>query len=194
MSASLSHNRTRFALLAAAFAVVAIVASLLVLAGNGAEDEGTLIPSGPRQLMDIFDPNEPLMLSGEETTLLDVVALASFPIHTPQDAADASPEVWFSADTGEVALRYGTDLVVLLAPWPTANTNSAANPYDAQASEMGVGYTTMMNEHPAWVLPSDGDAEGEGSVSVVHLMIDGVDVTLYGTMSVEELVKLAESV
>jgi hypothetical protein len=194
MMASLSHNRTRVGLLAAAFASGVLVAGVLVLSGVRAHDEGNLTPSGPRQLTDIFDPNKPLMLSGEETTLSDVSTRAGFAIYTPQDAADSSPEVWYSADTSEVALRYDTDLVLLLTPWPIAAEVDAAAPYEAQAKEMGVGYTAKITEHPAWVLPSAGETEGDGSVSVVHLMIDGIDVTLYGTMPVDDLVKLAESV
>lgn len=193
-SGSHSKDLRRFGWLAGSFALGLLVASSVVLSRDRSDDEASFSPSGPRQLTDIFDPSKPLMLSGKETTLQEVATIAGFPVYTPNEAADVSPEVWYSADTSEVALRYDTDLVLLLTPWPSGAKLDVAAPYDAQAKEMGVGHTTTINEHPAWVLPSTGEDGGDGSVSVVHLMIDKIDVTLYGTMPVDDLVKVAESV
>jgi hypothetical protein len=46
---------------------------------------------------------------------------------------------------------------------------------------------------PAWVIPADSLAPGQPPVNVVHVAIDGVDVTLYGEMKVDDLVSLAEN-
>jgi hypothetical protein len=150
-------------------------------------------PGGLRPFMAIFDSSQPLMIQGAQTTLSQVTTLVGFPIHRPKVSELSFPEVWFSDTTGEVALRYGSELVVLLTPWPPG-----IDPAKSYADKVGSielsGYTATINGNPAWVVPEDPQSSDAPNVSVVHVTIHSVEVTLYGRMSSDRLISVAETV
>jgi hypothetical protein len=150
-------------------------------------------PGGLRPFMAIFDPGQPLMIQGAQTTLSQATMLAGFPIYRSQAPELTFPEVWFSDTTGEVALRYGSELVVLLTPW-SPGIDPAKSYADKVGSTELSGYTATINGNPAWVVPEDPQSSDAPNVSVVHVTIDSVEVTLYGRMSSDRLISVAETV
>lgn len=142
-----------------------------------------------RDFMAIFDAGQPLLIPGSQTTVDTASSQAGFPIYRPQALGGSTPETWFSPATGEVGLRYGSDLVLLLTRWPAGKDPTET--YSQQAQEWKAGYTTSIGGYPAWVVPADAHAPGEPPVSVVHVSIGGVDITLYGRMPMDDLVSLA---
>jgi hypothetical protein len=112
------------------------------------------------------------------------------PTYLPE-AVETSPEVWFSESTGEVAIRYGDSVVIEYVPW--VSDQRPEDEYDTMVKEWGVGEATTVAGRPAWVVPADAARPGEPPVPVVHVAVDGVEVTLYGRMELSELVKVADS-
>jgi hypothetical protein len=173
-------------------------------------DGGTTIPprdvalpgTGPG-LMHIFDPAQPLLSPGVQTTIDEAGAQVGYALFRPTD--EAPTQVWVSAEVGEAGLRYGTDLVILYARWPSgANVQER---YEQMAEDWRAGYVTTINGNPAWVVPagsagssSDGVAPGAGPasesplVSVVHLTVGDVELTLFGKMPLTDLLATAATV
>ncbi len=175
-----SLRRTHGLLVAAVTFVVASGAAVYLLGRDGSTHGFAQSGPGARPLMAMFDPKEPLFPYGERTTLDDAAAKAGYEIFRPMSAGDPS-EVWISeAGEGvfEVGLRYGGDLVVLLAPWPKGK--DAAESFARQTRDFGTGYTTTIAGNPARVRPYDPDKD-EYPLDVVHVAIGGVGVSLYGT-------------
>jgi len=144
-----------------------------------------------RDLMAIFDGTQPLFPAGVETTLADASSAAGFPVYTPKGLADLAPEVWLSEGSREVGLRYDSELVLLEVSWPGGQ--DPAGTYAQQAKQWRAGYVTTISGHPAWVIPAGSRAPGQPPVNVVHVTIDGVDVTLYGRTKIDDLVSVAET-
>lgn len=142
-----------------------------------------------RDFMAIFDEAKPLFPGGTETTLGDAPSLSGFPVYQPKAVVETAPEVWLSEESREVGLRYGSDLVLLEVPWPAGKEPTVT--YEEQAKQWEAGYTTTINGRPAWVIPADSRAPEQPPVNVVHVAIDGVDVTLYGRMKIDDLVSIA---
>ncbi len=85
---------------------------------------------------------------------------ASLPVYTPRDEAKlGAPTVWSNVDTGEVGLRYESDLVILEAPLPSASGANAEAQFEAQAKQWEAGYVTSIDGNPAWVIPQDSRAQ-----------------------------------
>jgi len=153
---------------------------------------GQVDPGPGRDFMAIFDEKQPLFDPGTETSLGQASSLAKMTVYEPQAVSGSTPETWVNPETQEVGLRYGTGLVVYEVPWPLS-ADDPATTYDRQAKQWQAGYTGRISGHPAWVIPEDSRAPGEPPVSVVHVNIDGVDVTVYAKASIDEAVAIAES-
>jgi hypothetical protein len=145
-----------------------------------------------RDFMSIFDETQPLFPAGKATTLEDAPAVSGSPVWQPEARADQTPEVWVSEDAQEVGLRYGSDLVLLQTPWPPGAKDPETT-YAEQAESWKAGYTTEIDGHAAWVIPAGSREPEQPPVSVIHVAIDGIDVTLYGRMKVDDLVAIAET-
>jgi hypothetical protein len=150
-------------------------------------------PGGLRPFMAIFDPGQPLMIQGAQTTLSRASTLAGFPVYRPKAPNLPLPEVWFSDATGEVALRYGSELVVLLTPWPP-DIDPAKSYADKVAAIEFSAYTATINGNPAWVIPEDPQSPAAPNVSVVHVTLSGIEITLYGRMTSDRLISVAATV
>jgi hypothetical protein len=179
-------------MLATAFVIGVGLGSLYLFARQNPSPR-EVAPGGLRPFMAIFDPGQPLMIQGAQTTLSQATTQAGFPIYRPQVPELTFPEVWFSDTTGEVGLRYGSELVVLLTPWPPG-----IDPAKSYADKVGSielsGYTATINGNAAWVVPEDPKSADAPNVSVVHVTIGSVEITLYGRMSSDRLISVAETV
>jgi hypothetical protein len=117
------------------------------------------------------------MVQGRETTLEEAANLAGYDIYRPSTLGEPS-QVWISEGGREVGLRYTeAGLVILLAPWPAGNDVQAALESDVQ--DLPLAYTTTIGGDPAAVLPYDPD-RAVAPVDVVHVVVDGVEVSIYG--------------
>lgn len=147
------------------------------------------LPGIDRPLEAIFDPSVPLMDPGEQTSLDAAAQSIPYDFAVPQDKSLVAPEVWVSEDRTEVGLRYGSDLVLLYAPWPEGLKPA----YEEQAKEWGAGYVTEIGGRTAWVVPQDAQAKGFPSVNVIHVTVDGVEVVLFSTLALDEEISIARS-
>jgi hypothetical protein len=194
----------RLALLTAVAVAVAGAGSMYLVTHEPTEGKqpGTLGPlsvgsalAGDRDLLALFNAEEPLLPGGTEVTLEDAAALVQHPIYRIEDGSGALPEVWLSQSktdsdvSYEVALRYDSDLVLTFSPWPGGS--DPVDTYERMASAWEAGYTTTIAGHPAWVVPPGAQGPGSPPVSVVHVTVGDVDVTLFGRMPIEALVSLA---
>ena len=191
----------RYGLVVALLAfVVAGSATAFMLEQAESSRRTTRSEPGPRPLVALFDPKQPLFPNGERTTIEEAAGKAGYEILRPMKAGEPS-EVWIGepGEPGEgifeVGLRYGGDLVVLLAPWPKGK--DAADTYARQTREFGTGYTTTIAGAPARVRPYDPDKD-EYPVDAIHVVVGGVEVSIYGTSGdpatsiVDDLLALAE--
>lgn len=153
--------------------------------------------AGDRDLSAIFNTDEPPLAGGTLVTSEYAAALVQHPIYRLQDGGLGQPEVWLakieseSGSTYEVALRYDADLVLTFGRWPEGTDAAAA--YQRLAAEWEAGYATTIAGHAAWVIPSGAREPESPAVSVVHVTIGDVEITLFGRMPVEQLVSLAGS-
>lgn len=149
------------------------------------------VPGEGPDLMAIFDPSQPLMIDGMQVTLDQAASFSGYPVYRPAAMDSVTPEVWFSQDTDEVGLRYGSSLVLLLSRWPAGMDPSQS--YRQQAADWHAGYATTITGYPAWVVPQDAQAAGFPPVNVVHVTIGDVEVTLFGQMPLDALLGVAET-
>lgn len=195
--------------LAALGAVVVAMAGVggtyLVMHGapeGGSASDGALpsstalgVAAGDRDLLAVFNTDEPLLPGGAQVTLEEAASLVQYPIYRVQDGSVGPPEVWLSEtksepeSTYEVALRYDAELVLTFGRWPEGI--DVAGTYRQLAAEWEAGYATTIAGHAAWIVPPDAQAPGSPPVSVVHVTIGDVEITLFGRMPVERLVSLA---
>jgi hypothetical protein len=149
---------------------------------------------GIRDFMAIFDPSQPLFIDGGKTTYEGASQQAGYlipiPGTLPAEIAGAEPEVWYSDVTNETGLRYGSQLVLNYTPWPASV--DAATMYKQEATDWA-GEATDVGGNPAWVIAPSQFAKNEPPTSVVHVSISGVDITLLGQMSLDELILVAGS-
>jgi hypothetical protein len=195
------------ALAAAVVAIAGVGVTYLVTHGasgaGSASDAAHLSPAGlgaaagDRDLLAIFNTDEPLLADGTLVTLDSAAALVQYPIYRLQDQSMGQPEVWLSkigsesGSTYEVALRYDADLVLTFGRWPEGT--DPAEVYQRLAGEWDAGYVTTIGGHAAWVIPPGAREPESPPVSVVHVTIGDVEITLFGRMPVEQLVSLAGS-
>jgi hypothetical protein len=201
-----SHGRLVPGVIAAAL-VVGIVGGLLVAGtlGDRRVDEADIGTTDP--------------IGGRVLSLQEAIDAVSFEVYRPQDpvASDSSlSRVWVStraeASDSEtqaaVRLEYASGLVVTLTEWLDGQDPAAS--YRAQWEESGgLGSLTMINGHPAWVLPgtaqpsrsivtlpgtSASSGVADPSVNVVELSIGNVDILLRGSMSVDTLLRVASTI
>lgn len=194
MDALLGNRSARkgVALLVAIVVGIAVGAVYLASArhpGSVKPATGDVLPAGPRDLMAIFDPAQPLLVDGAKVELNSASSQVGYPLYR---IADETPsEAWVNPGVGEAGLRYGTDLVLLYSRWP-AGTDVAAR-YTKMVADWGAGYETSIGGNPAWVVPQDAQEKGFPPVNVVHVSIGDVEVTLFGKMALDQLVTLAGS-
>ena len=173
---------------------------------------GVAVALSGRQAGRVPDIGEGGPIGGTYTTLEDAASKVLFDLYRPQDtlASDSSIEtVWVSSPQDEpgVQIRYESGITVTLVQWPKGK--DPAESYKRQWLESGeMGTLTLINGYPAWVLPGDvggsvtelpdGTTEGTGvidpTMNAVELTIGRVDILVRGTASVEDLVRVAESV
>lgn len=185
--------RRGLAFLVAVAAGVGMGATYLAAAGRGDGVVGPsnqeLLPAAPRDLMAIFDPSEPLLIDGTEVELGAATTLLGFPVY--RLAGETPTETWVDIDVLEAGLRYGTDVVLLHSRWPASTDVSSR--YEELVREWRAGYTMTIAGHPAWVVPQDAQDTGFPPVNVVHVSIGDVEVTLFGQIPVDELIRKAET-
>jgi hypothetical protein len=153
---------------------------------------GGVVP-GPgidRGLAALFDPAQQLLPGGRIVGIGVAASLLDYPLYLPAAQGLPPPEVWVvqeRSDDGlfyEAAVRYDSDLVLTYAQWPTGKDPGES--YQRQASDWHAGYVTTIAGHPAWVVPaSENDTNPD--VSVVHVSIDDVEITLLGRVSLDDL-------
>lgn len=184
--------------LAVAFAIGTALGGLTLLTRAGGPPMGDhKLPGDVRPLVELFDPTQPLMTDGGYlTTLTAAESAAGYEVPTPDPEVAASmqlltPEVWFSRNTREIGLRYGSDLVVVYSPWPGGK--DPAKTYEVQAVRFQAGYTTSLNGDPAWIVPKDAQAPGFPEVNVVHISLGGVEAPFFGSMALDKLTLLAST-
>jgi hypothetical protein len=190
---------TRHALtLVVAFAIGAALGGLTLLTTSGKPPVGGReLPGDVRPLAELFDLTQPLMTDGGYlTTLRAAESAAGYEVPTPDPGVSGSvrlptPEVWFSPDTREIGLRYGSDLVIVYSSWPGGK--DSAKTYEAQAVQFQAGYTTSLNGNPAWIVPKDAQAPGFPEVNVVHISLGAVEATFFGNITLDELTLLAST-
>jgi hypothetical protein len=143
----------------------------------------------PRPLSAIFDPSQPLLIQGLKTsTIAQAAASLDYPLYAPSGAAPS--EVWVSPTVDEAGIRFGSSLVLTFARWyPNADVT---NVYRAEAQQWGIGYETLLSDHPSWVIPDHPGNPAPG-VAAVHITIGNVEVVLYGEMPIDQLVPIAQS-
>jgi hypothetical protein len=168
---------------------------------NGNTSSGKTNPGFGRSVTDLFDAGQPLFIAGEQASSVDDAAsMAREPILVPDDSKTGSPEVWVNDETGEVGLRYSTDLVVLQTPWPAGKkVAEGTNPYSAKAESLPGSSLITVSGNPALVIPAFSnkgpDGQPEPPVNTVQVFISGFDLTLMSpTISTDNLLKVAESV
>lgn len=148
--------------------------------GHYAPGQSTTPPAGVRDPMSLFDPTVPLMPHGARTTLEEAAKMAGYPIYRPATAGEPS-EVWV-VDNGEGSVEVGVryldhGLVLLLAPWPPAKDEMTS--LAASVADLPLAYTTTIDGNPASVLPYDPE-RALAPLDVVHLVVGGVEASLYG--------------
>lgn len=149
---------------------------------------------GIRGMEALFDSSQPLFVdTSGPTSYSEAINKADFTVATPQTLPKGveRTEVWYSDSSGEVAMRYGDTLVIEYVPWVA--DNPPAVEYANMAKQYGAGEATTVAGQPAWVVPAGSAGEGQPPVAEVHVAVNGVEVTLYGKMSIDELVTVADS-
>lgn len=187
-----------------ALVAVAIVASAGILWSSkdpiatfqGARTRGVETSANPgiRGIEALFDSSQPLFVdTPEATSYSEAISKADFTVATPQTLPPGvqRTEVWYSDSSGEVAMRYGDTLVIEYVPWVA--DNSPAAEYANMVKQYGAGKATTVAGQPAWVVPAGSAGEDQPPVAEVHVAVNGVEVTLYGKMSIDELVAVANS-
>jgi hypothetical protein len=194
-----SLTRRRSLLVRVSALVIATLLGVFVGArivdGRG-EDEVRATPGFAADLdnpvMRLFDPNEPLMPTGQLTTIDEAEARFGALIYLPESVpGEHAPEIWYSPATREIAVRYGTDLVMTFDSWEPGQ--DPATEYAQQASDWHAGKTAVIAAHPGWIIPADAHAPNEPPVPVVHVSIGGWDIAFFGQMPVDDLVSVAAS-
>jgi hypothetical protein len=170
-----------------AMAIGATVAVLLISSRHervSSERE----PSG-RPLEAIFDSSQSLLIPGERVPSLEAAAdVTGVPLPGLPEGEEPS-EVWAS-ETGEAGIRFGSTIAVTYEPYLADREPTSV--FEQQAVDWGIGYATEIHGVPAWVIP-DHDGNPAPGVECIHLAMDGVEVTLYGKTTSQELLTLAES-
>jgi hypothetical protein len=152
-----------------------------------------VMPGAIRPFMSLFDPDQPLIADGlgKQTTLEDAAVAARFPLYLPTEAGSPT-EVWVNLGNrvDVVVLRYGTELVVELTPWPEGKDPAAS--LERTTKAFGTGYTMEIAGNPARVRPYDAEKD-EIPVNAIYVVVDGVEVTLFGTSDMDRMLALAGS-
>jgi len=184
----------RIGALVAAAAIGGLIATM-VLAPRGSVDGISQVPGIPGDvespILRALDPSEPLMPSGKQVELSQAEENVGYAIYlpSPQAVNGETPEVWYSSATNEVAARFGSELFIEYAPW--GKDQGPAKEYAQQAESWHVGQLTEIGGNPAWLIPAHAGGDGVPPVAVVHVSMGGLDITLYGGQSVEDLAQVA---
>jgi hypothetical protein len=140
----------------------------------------------------MFDTSQALMPSGEKTSLAAAEERGGNQVFVPDPApTQDSAEVWFDSASDEVAIRYGSTLVLTYDLWERGQ--DPATEYAQQAESLGVGSTTTIAGNPAWVIQKDAQSEGHPPVAEVHVAIGAWDITLFGDTSTDQLTQIAST-
>lgn len=142
-----------------------------------------------RDFMAIFDPSQPLLIPGIQTTIPQASVQTGYPLYRPPN--DTPSEVWLSPSTGEVGLRYGTSLVLLYSKWPPGT--DVASRYTNMVASWNAGYTATIAGHPAWVVPKGSTGPDSPRDNEVYVTIGNVEVALYGLNPLSDLLDKAAS-
>jgi hypothetical protein len=189
----LSDARRKPVLVVAAFIVATTVAFAL---GKSSTQLDRRLPAGIGELHDMFDPTKPLLITGEtQTTLPAALDELGYDPPIPEEDSlpgDKTPEVWHSEISGLFGLRYGSDLVLLYNRWPVGE--DPAEHYAQMESDWEAGQATRIAGSPAWVVPgADADEKQWSDINSIYVSIGRVEVTLYGTVPLADLEKVAAS-
>jgi hypothetical protein len=141
----------------------------------------------------------PLGETEKRVTLDEAVAKAPYHLYRPQDplASDKTTEgIWTATFHGEntaefkVAIDYQSGVEVLVKPNELRDVSSA---YSNIVEEWGTPYVTTVQGSSALVIPEDSDGTG-GNPGSVDMVIDGVEISIIGHMSDEDLLRVANTV
>jgi hypothetical protein len=166
--------------------------SLLGGQSRGAPSRTSALPGvdGPDAVLRLFDTSQPLMPTGQLVTENDVADLSGYGLYLPPESpTGAVPEIWYSPRSNEVAVRYGSTLMMTYGRW--AGGQDPAKEYKREAADWKVGTTEALGGNPAWAIPANAQASEHPPVSVVHVSIGGSDITLYSTGPLADLEKVA---
>ena len=162
---------------------------------SGEINPGVVEPGPGRPFMAMFDPDEPLFLFGNEVDKQALSTRAPYEVVEPQwfppEMDSDEGEFWFAGATDEAGIRYGAELVLGFREWPKERDPAAA--YESQASDWKVGYTTKVNDWPAWIIPADARGPDQPPVNTIRLTRKNAGIAFFGKMSMEDLQKTAES-
>lgn len=106
-------------------------------------------------------------------------------------ASEASlTEIWVHPGTREVALRFSTGVRAYLAGWPAGKpASSLAELVD----DARVGWVEPVDGTPVLVLPKDAQAEGYPPQSNVTLVMRGVEISIWGDLTADELLRVVST-
>ena len=192
-----SQARPRSGRVGAVLAVLAVgvAASFALLTSRdpGTIHNGNVGTAGDIEapILRALDPNQPLMPTGREVSLSEAEERFghNIPLPNSQLLGDEMAEVWYSSTTNEVATRFGSKLFIEYPEW--SKGQDPGDEYASQASSWAQGETAQIGAYPAWLIPADSGGENLPPVPVVHISIRGLDITLYGDMTLDELVEVA---
>jgi hypothetical protein len=177
-------------------AAVGALVAYAVISPASPSVRGRVLPGIPgdveQPVLRMFDTSQPLMPNGEKTSLTSAEERGGNQLFVPDPApSQDSPEVWFDGASDEVAIRYGSTLVLTYDLWEAGQ--DPASEYAQQATDWNVGDVTTISGNPAWVIDKDAQAESQPPVAEVHVALGAWDITLFGDMSTDELTQIAAS-
>ncbi len=183
-------------LLGATIAAVAIHVHQATPVSRATPPTNSIAPGIPADVdnpvLRLFDPKSPLLTGGSQVTIQEAADSSGRQVFLPQSSAVTDPpEVWYASDPTEVAVRYGSTLVLTFKPW--AKGQDPASEYAQEAKDWQVGKTTTISGNPAWVVPKDAQAPGHPPVEEIYVAIGGWDIVLFGQMSSDDLYGVAAS-
>jgi len=143
---------------------------------------------------DPHDPNQPLLLEGERMTVDEAVDRATGPYFRPDHPCandDIVTEAWLGPAGWGGALRYETGLRVYQSLWQFEGDLAIRF---RRSTRDHPGYHLVIDGHPAFVIPEDAAGPGNPHEGVVSILIGTAEVQIYGHLSPDELIEVAESV
>jgi hypothetical protein len=153
---------------------------------------------GPaRPFCHLFLTREALLLDGHPTSMREGVELAKHPLYVPTwlpaALADERPEVWMSDRQVGIRFRSGSEsgLVLTYGLWPPGRDPAVS--HANFRGQWGGGRQLSIAGWPGLAIPASAAGFGQPPVSVVNVTLDRTEVRLYGRVSIQNLVEVAES-